>query len=115
MLGTNPKPEPAALVSNDVSVDAMVYHPRTTYRGGRPDWVFSPGRRPVAVARPASVGYPCLILAYAAAEDLTRAVPVDVVELQSPQDQKALALPRGNYTVVAKDHTGNTRTWTVKN
>ena len=96
-----------------MSVDVNVFHPRTTYEAGRPAWLFSNGCKPVPIATPITVGYPCLVLAYVAAEDIAQAVPADVVELQGPQDRKALALKKRRYTIVAKNRAGQTQTWTL--
>ena len=100
---------------SQMSVDLHVFHPRTTYRSGRPEWVYSAGRQPVAVAKPAKMGFPCLILAYTLAENTADAIPVDIVELQGPDDRKALALAKGQYLLIAKDPAGNTQTWTLSN
>lgn len=97
-----------------MSVDVNVYHSRTTYQNGRPNWVFTADRQPVAISQAITTGFPCLVLAYAADEDPTRAVPVDIVELQGPQDKKSLALGKGNYTIVAQGRSGSRQTWTIK-
>ncbi|WP_073105003.1 hypothetical protein [Hymenobacter daecheongensis] len=103
--------QPFTATGNDMTVDLMVFHPRTTYRAGRPTWVFGAGRRPVAVAGRVTVGFPCLVLAYAAGEALAQAIPVDVVELQRARPPQQLALAPGKYTIVAKDQVGNQQTW----
>lgn len=105
--------QPFAGASTYMSVDVNVFHPRTTYRAGRPEWVFSSGRKPVAVSKPAKLLYPCLVLAYAAPEAAPEAVPVDIVELQNAQERKVLALAKGKYVLVAKDQAGNSHAWTV--
>ncbi|QNH61947.1 hypothetical protein [Hymenobacter sediminicola] len=107
--------QPFAAAGSQMSPDVNVFHPRTTYRSGRPEWVFSAGRQPVVVAKPAKVGFPCLILAYTAAENSADAIPVDIIELQKPEDRKALALAKGRYLLIAKDPAGNTQTWALSN
>jgi hypothetical protein len=105
--------QPYAGADRNMSVDVNVFHPRTTFAAGRPAWLFTDGRRPVSITPAITIGYPCLVLAYVASEDIAQAVPADVVELQGPQDRKALALRTGRYTIVAKGRTGQTQTWTL--
>lgn len=107
--------KPYAQADQAMSVDVNVYHPRTTYRAGRPDWVFTASRKPVAISQAITTEFPCLVLAYAAEEDKTQAVPVDIVELRGPQDKKALALGKGKYTIVATGQAGSSQTWTIEN
>ncbi|WP_139255212.1 hypothetical protein [Hymenobacter psychrophilus] len=106
--------QPFGGADSNKSVDVSVYHPRTTYQSGRPNWTFTNDRQPVLLKEPLTVGYPCLVLAYDTREDLATAVPVDVVELQGPADRKALALGKGRYTLVAKGPAGRTQTWSLQ-
>ena len=106
---------PYAQADPAMSVDVNVYHPRTTYRAGRPTWVFTAGYKPVPLVEPLTVGYPCLVLAYAATEDLAHAIPLDIVELQDPADHKCLALPKGRFTLLATGNDGRRQTWTIQN
>lgn len=107
----NKQHQPFSRANQNMSVDVNVFHPRTNYEAGRPAWLFTEGRKPVPVTAPITVGYPCLVLAYVATEDATQAVPADVVELQSPQDRKVLALKKGRYRIVAKGRSGQVQTW----
>ncbi|QIL76773.1 erythromycin esterase family protein [Hymenobacter sp. HDW8] len=107
--------KPFAQANHTMSVDVNVYHPRTKYRAGRPKWVFNVAYKPVPIVEPIRVGYPCLILAYATSENLAQAIPVDIVELQGPQDNKSLSLNKGDFTLVAKGKGENSQTWTIKN
>ncbi|NVO32984.1 hypothetical protein [Hymenobacter lapidiphilus] len=106
--------QPYAAADPNMSVDVNVFHPRTTYVQGRPGWIFTARRRPVPLKQQLTVGYPCLVFAYDAREDLTTVVPVDIVELQSATDQKAMALGKGRFTLVAKGPAGNAQMWSVK-
>ncbi|MBD0255864.1 MAG: hypothetical protein ICV83_09105 [Cytophagales bacterium] len=83
------------------SFDVRVCHPRTTYRQGRPGWLFRGGAwkaHPVNT-RAVDVGFPCLALAYKADENPSDAIPVDVIELAGPANAKPLVLPPGKYIV----------------
>ncbi|NVO32314.1 hypothetical protein [Hymenobacter lapidiphilus] len=110
-----PGKAPYAHADPAMSVDVNVYHPRTKYQAGRPAWVFHAGYEPVAIVEPITVGYPCLLLAYAAAEDLAHAIPLDVVEVQGPGDKKCFALPKGSFTVLAMGRDGRRQTWVIQN
>lgn len=96
-----------------MSVDAYVYHPPTTYVQGRPSWLFSTGRRPVAVQNRIKGPYPCQVLAYVAGEP-AEAVPVDVIELANPADATALALAPGRYRIVVRSRTGQPQEFALK-
>ena len=88
--------------------DASVYFPATTYEHGRPTWLRQgTGRRCFLVpSARITVAFPCRVEAYHAAEDATRAVPADVVELQNVDDDRALVLAKGRYTLVLHDAHG---------
>ncbi len=99
----------------DVLTDIQVVHPRTTYRHGRPAFLLRDGQwKPCFVSKQQlSLGFPCLVLAYREGENVSRAkplemaTPVDVIELKSATEQKALILPLGNYHVVVQSPNGN--------
>ena len=80
--------------------DRYVFHPRSTYRYGRPDYVYTFGRRPVLLdLSNVGVAGPYLIQAYRTGDDITSAVPRDVVEMKAPEE-RALALSPGDYTLL---------------
>jgi hypothetical protein len=80
-------------------VDARIYHPRTKYINGRPDWLIIKGRKWVKFStKDIKIEFPCLVIVYIA-EEPDYAVPCDVMVLNSKQEQKALALKKGNYRV----------------
>lgn len=93
--------------------DALLYHPRTTWEHGRPDWMFMNGRTPRSIIDRITVGYPCLVMAFRTTE-LTSSddpddqpIPFDVVEIRSVNEPKPLALRSGSYTVVVRDREGD--------
>ena len=80
---------------------------------GRPDWLITGQRRPVAVAAKIKVPYPCQVLAYVAGEP-TDAVPADVIELASKTDATALVLGPGRYRVVVRSRGGQAQEFELK-
>lgn len=110
----NAQGQPFHRASAEMAVDVNVYHPPTTYRSGRPAWLFGPGCHAVPVASRLTIAFPCLVLAYNQREDVAQAVPVDVIELKNDHDAKALVLGRGRFTVVARNQQGQSQTWLIK-
>jgi hypothetical protein len=105
--------QPFSTADEYMSVDAYVYHPRTTYVQGRPDWLLTAGRQLVAVASKIKVPYPCQVLAYVAGEP-AEAVPADVIEMVSPAEATALALLPGRYRVVARSRSGQVQEFELR-
>lgn len=91
--------------------DASVYFPSTTYVHGRPTWLLLGGGRhyyqlQLPKKQPLTVAFPCLVRAYKAGEDLAQAIPVDVIELQSAREDRALVLGSGPHVLVLEDAQG---------
>jgi hypothetical protein len=86
--------------------DMLVYHPRARWLHGRPDWVFQNGRLPYAISQRVKTSFPCLVYAYYFDEDISKTVPVDVIELHDRNDDRALSLKKGKYLVVVRDMNG---------
>ncbi|MGB3800780.1 MAG: hypothetical protein WA952_13275 [Lewinella sp.] len=80
--------------------DRYVFHPRTEYRHGRPDYVFTFDRIPVYLELDdMDIEGPYLLQAYRPDDDMAQVVPRDVVET-STEDERALALEPGAYRVL---------------
>lgn len=105
--------QPFSTADKYMSVDAYVYHPRATTVQGRPDWLLTDGRQPVAVASKIKVPYPCQVLAYVAGEP-AEAVPADVIELADKADRTALVLLPGRYRVVVRSKAGPQQAFELK-
>ncbi len=81
--------------------DALIYHPRTKFVKGRPDWLASlPGNHFVAIDQQkiANENYPTIVQAFLTSED-ANATPLDMVEILSKSEEKALLLKTGNYRI----------------
>jgi hypothetical protein len=109
----NAQRQPFSANPERLSADASLYHPPTRLVQGRPDWLFTEGRQPVAVASKIKAPYPCQVLAYVAGEP-AEAVPADVIELASKADATALALAPGRYRVVVRSHSGPVQEFELK-
>lgn len=102
--------------------DIQVAHPHTTYQYGRPTWLLKEGRwKPCFLTKAqCSLGFPCLVLAYRESERVDRtkpteqAVPVDILELTSWEERKALILPPGKYRIVLQSLNGEQQELTLK-
>jgi hypothetical protein len=80
--------------------DRYVFHPRTTYLHGRPDYVFANNQVPVSInCKQLKMEGPYLLQAYGPEDDLTKAVPRDVVET-SADTPRAMALLPGAYQLL---------------
>ena len=97
------------------TVDMFVYHPRTKWMYGRPNWVFNNDKTPVPIVSKIKLKFPCLVFAYKDDEDINTAVPVDVIELKSENDDRYLSLYKGGYTIVVKNKQGKEQEIKIKN
>lgn len=80
--------------------DRYVFHPRTTYSHGRPDYVFASEQQPVIIDfSDISGAGPYLVQAYRTEDDMAKAVPRDVIETTG-KDEKSLALKTGDYQLL---------------
>jgi len=89
-------------------VDMVVVFPPTKYVNGRPDWLSYDKNRKFYFPKlnELRLKYPLMISAYVQGEDLTTAVPDDIIEIQNPQEAIALVLDQGKYRLMIRDSTG---------
>lgn len=97
-------------------VDVRVIHPRTNYKEGRPDWLYRNGswKSHYVDFSNLSVEYPCRIFAYKQGTFSLDNVPIDIIEIDSP-NHKALVLPKGKFTLYIVDNKENTNILEVEN
>ena len=96
------------------AVDMQVFHKRTKFINGRPDWMFTNGRKPCSIVEKIKTGFPCLVFAYHTYDDVAVAIPQDIIEVRTKVDDKVLALPKGKYTIIVKDMDGGKQVFTTK-
>jgi len=90
-------------------VDLRVIHPRTRFKEGRPDWLYRDGlwESHYVDFSNLSVDYPCRIFAYKQDTFSLENVPIDIIEVDSP-NHKALILPKGKFALYIIDNKNNT-------
>ena len=90
------------------SHDCNVYHPRTKWVDGRPNWVFENNRSAVYITDRIHLKFPCLVYAFYINEDFKYIpVPTDIIELKNKTDKIALSLDRSSFFIMAQDVEGN--------
>ena len=97
------------MVNNPSSYDLEVYHPRTRYINGRPNWlIFDSSRSFYFVPEKyITIQYPLLAIAYPVNENYATAIPVDIIELKSINDiKKAMVLKKGEYKIILRNSKG---------
>lgn len=81
--------------------DLAVLHPNTEYTEDRPAWLFENGNKKVSVnLNEIEIAYPVMVLAFKQGEDINKAVPMDITEVQNKTENCNLGLVEGNYEIV---------------
>lgn len=83
------------------NVDIEVFHPKTKYINGRPDWLYKDESHKAFKidADTIDIAYPLFAKAYLTNEG-PMAVPIDIIEIKSKHDNRSLVLPKGKYLLV---------------
>ncbi|MDX1942093.1 MAG: hypothetical protein SFU99_16135 [Saprospiraceae bacterium] len=84
--------------------DILIYHPRTKYIKGRPDWLLRNGKFKYYQLNKSeiTINCPCQVRAYDAHES-EAATPIDMMEWRTKDEEKALVLPPGKYNIVIEN------------
>ncbi len=87
--------------------DMQVFHPRTIYIHGRPNWLSLNGSRTPYFLQDVNINgkFPYLVSAYIKNEGVA-AVPIDQLILSNPNSHKALMLPKKDLIVIIRDKSG---------
>lgn len=81
--------------------DIAVLHPNTEYEKERPQWLIKSESKLVEVKNENfEIDYPIMALAYKKGENIRKAIPVDIVELQTKSDKSYFVLDKGYYNIV---------------
>ncbi len=97
-------------------VDMVVFFPRTKYINGRPNWlVYNKTKKYYFVNfEHTNFVYPIMISAYHQGENISVAVPADIIEIEKPDDKIALVLNTGQYNLRIRDLKNNVIQQTVQ-
>ena len=84
--------------------DILVFHPKTIIEDGRPNWIFRNEKQKIQI-RPDiyEIEFPVLVFAFKEGEDVSRAVPFDLVYSADKQKVINLALEKGAYTIIIQN------------
>lgn len=86
--------------------DVSVFHPRTNFIQGRPDWLLSEGKKFYSIpSNKIKIDCPCLVSAYEEYEN-ENPIPVDLIELSDKNEQKALVLSPGTFQIIITNKQG---------
>lgn len=86
--------------------DILLYHPRSNSYLGRPEWARGATEQYYVIEKDSvRISCPCLIKAYDTNE-MSSAVPLDIVEVPSLDDDKALILPGGKFKIELSNKRG---------
>jgi len=89
--------------------DIAVLHPNTSYINERPRWLITDDAKLVEFKnKNLKIDYPIMALAYKKGENIEKAIPIDIVELQNKTDKSYFVLNRGNYIIVVDNSKGKT-------
>lgn len=91
-------------------IDCNVYHPNTEYKFNRPTWLITKHTKFRKIQSKIKIGFPCLVKTYLANEDINIAVPFDVIELKSPEDETAILTSKNKkHKLVVQNQKGETQ------
>jgi hypothetical protein len=81
--------------------DIAVLHPTTKYVNNRPNWLFESPKKDIPIKlNNLDISFPVMVLAYINGEEVDRAVPTDIIEIQNKGDIGYLALEKGGYNII---------------
>jgi hypothetical protein len=89
------------------NADFSVYHPDTKYIHGRPTWQITEGKYSKNINAKVKIGFPCLAFVYREAEDYDKAVPTDVIEIKSrDEDVQVILETKCKNVIILKSQQG---------
>ncbi|OYU96998.1 MAG: hypothetical protein CFE21_01540 [Bacteroidetes bacterium B1(2017)] len=89
------------------AIDCNVYHPSSECINGRPTWLRRKNTKFIMLQEKVTIAYPYLIKIYLATDDIAIAVPIDIIELKSPNEKVAsLILKHKKQIAIAENNKG---------
>lgn len=81
--------------------DIAILHPNTEYKKERPQWLISNDSKLVEFKNENfEIEYPIMALAFKKGENINKAIPADIIELQTKSDKSYFVLDKGYYNIV---------------
>lgn len=91
-------------------IDIVVFHPTTKYINNRPNWMINNGQKLVQIKlNEIKIDFPVMVLAYQKNENINYAIPVDIIEVETKEENSFLALKTGKYKIVIVNQRGDVR------
>ena len=82
----------------------MVFHEQDVYENGRPTWLLSINKQWIDIdLQQIKLQRPYFLFAFKEGENITEAVPVDLLEITDSTKTANFALSNGNYQIVAQN------------
>jgi hypothetical protein len=111
----NKNGKPLKYIRREAFTDIAVLHPITKYLNGRPNWLFDSRKKDVKIdLKDINISFPVMALAYLKNEDINKAVPTDIIEIQDKNNVGHLALKNGNYNIVINNKLGKSLKFEIK-
>jgi len=112
LIDNNDKPYQSSKAKS--YADIAVFHPLFDPQDSRPAWLYR--MKQIAYMPPDGLipfSKPYFVLAFKEGEDIERAVPYDLIEIDTDLTQKKLVLEPGRYTIIALDAESNALSFSV--
>lgn len=107
--------KPFKYIKKESYSDIAVFHPITKYLNDRPNWLFDAPNKDVKIElKDLNISFPVMVLAYLKNENITMAVPTDIIEIQNVTDIGHLALKNGSYNLVVTNKLGRSVQFEMK-
>lgn len=93
--------KPMKFVRGAAFSDIAIIHPRTKFINNRPDWLYGKDTKSINFdLSNVKIDFPILIMAFYDNENIHKAIPIDIVEVQTKSTSYNLLLKKGDYNVV---------------
>lgn len=84
--------------------DIAIFQPQITYIKGRPDWLLINDKTLIDIDLSGlKINFPIMIMAFKKGENIHKAVPTDIIEVDNINDHSSLVLKKGTYIIVVSN------------
>ena len=105
---------PMKFVRGNAYTDIVVVHPPTEYINEKPSWLFKYGYEDVVLdISELDINFPVMVIAYNRKENISHAIPIDIVELNNKTTLPHLSLTKGEFTIVVANKDGIARKFDI--